>query len=377
MVSLLDRSIVPSGSSHSFQITPGGNFQIDVSTAFGPSCLHHVGYRPDIIFHTRNLTFFYVHQAFLAERSYNLFGYNVLPPTATFFSQVRIASPVSDSSFSELSHPSLPSPSPPQLLTSPYSASPPIPTSPSSAYQQAIDGPYCVSPTFSDRNISNDFSVTPAPLPNVMIEESATIFNIILLIIYGKSCREYNPDLDTIAGALDGLKKYGVTLPSEHSDVWALLLHHARTRPIQAYALAAHHNMESLCILASQHTLNVTLDTVSDRDARTMGALYLRRLFFLHIGRREALAKIMAAPPRQHLPVRTCSQYVQDLLVTAWTRVVGDLVTRPLAHNLFLNDLASALGVVGRGLNCELCKASVEMRVAEVVGGWITVKSSI
>ena len=69
-----------------------------------------------------------------------------------------------------------------------------------------------------------------------------------------------------------------------------------------AYALAASHDLYSLAVPISSHLLSYPLHMLTDELAEKIGPVYLKRLFFLHLGRLDALRRLLLPPPHPHFP---------------------------------------------------------------------------
>lgn len=161
------------------------------------------------------------------------------------------------------------------------------------------------------------------------------------------------------------------------SDVWTLLLRHARSHPFRAYAIAASHNMESVCLLVSQYTLSISLSTLSEADALAAGPLYVRRLAFLHLGRREALKRVVKDPPNGHPPTAACPQRNQDVVPRAWNLGVADVLTRDMPQNMPVDVLIEAFGPVVHVTRCETCRDNTRVRISILLNEWLAVRRTI
>lgn len=192
-----------------------------------------------------------------------------------------------------------------------------------------------------------------------------------------RSCQRFGPSLAIISEALDARVKYKVPLPDADADIWSLVLRHAFSHPIEAYSLAAQHSMDALCVKISPCTLSISLDAVSEADALNMGALYLRRLFNLHLGRRDALKRVIEAPPAGHCTTAHRGTVEQDRVTTAWELAVADIVLMPMLHNMQEWQLKGGFSAVVGARSCTLCAESVRARVAEVLKSWSAIKMTI
>jgi len=202
-------------------------------------------------------------------------------------------------------------------------------------------------------------------------------FNIVLHFIYEIPCEKYGPDIATISRALDCLPKYGLSLPPTGSDIWDLLLRQAPSDPFRVYAIGASIPLDSLCILASQYTLNTSPSTVTEADALTMGPIYLRRLSFLHLGRQEALRRVLKILPDEHLPTVSCPRAAQNSLRWAWQAAIGEILLQELPQNTSAGRLSSTFGRVSGMTTCVQCKENVQTQISRMMQSWAMVRQTI
>ena len=177
--------------------------------------------------------------------------------------------------------------------------------------------------------------VTPVPTPpvapqTIRIPFFSHVANVILHTVYGLSCVQYLPTLEAVEAALDALTMvYGVSIEAytvPHMPLYELILSFAPFRPLDAYALAARHSLEDLCVTISSHLLAYDLGRISDSAAQKMGPVYLKRLFLLHQSRLAALRSILFKPPPTHRPASGCGEEMQQQLTRAWAFAVAQLV---------------------------------------------------
>ncbi|KAH9945676.1 hypothetical protein B0H21DRAFT_744184 [Amylocystis lapponica] len=216
-------------------------------------------------------------------------------------------------------------------------------------------------------------------LPLLILPESSPVLNVILHTIYGLSCAQFTPSFDTVSDALDALSTYGVALQAytaPHAPLFPVFMAHAPTRPIDTYALAAAHDLLPLAAAASAHLLAYPLPTLSDALAARIGARYLKRLFFLHFGRTEALKGLLLHPPRAHTPVPGCDTVQQHTLTRAWALASAHIVwdARP---NLSTSLMEAVLRPVEKELACAQCKDALHARILQLVAEWSSVKRTI
>jgi hypothetical protein len=128
---------------------------------------------------------------------------------------------------------------------------------------------------------------------------------------------------------LSRLPKYGVRLPGPivpGNPIYNAILNIALVSPLDGYALACMHNLEQLAVQISHHLLSTPLHELTDELCRQMGPTYLRRLFFLHLGRSERLKLLLKEEPLGHEPTRECDLVDQKRgLLFAWDEATSKL----------------------------------------------------
>lgn len=155
----------------------------------------------------------------------------------------------------------------------------------------------------------------------VPVPESSDVLNVVLHTIYDMSCSHYSPSIHILSASIVSLKAYGVDLStyiSPSTPLFNLLLSHSPASPLQVYALAAEHDLHQVAISASPHLLSFPLPTLTDDVAQQIGPVYLKRLFFLHLGRSDALKRLLLPPPHPHAPTPECDFTEQKKLTRAW-----------------------------------------------------------
>jgi hypothetical protein len=155
----------------------------------------------------------------------------------------------------------------------------------------------------------------------VYLEESAPVLNILFHSIYNLPSSQITPTNQELTETLHALIKYGFTLadyiyPLSHFQ--DLILFQATVYPIEMYALAAHYGLEELAVSVSGHLLSYDLSQLTDQLGTTMGAVYMRRLVFLHLDRKEELKKLLLPPAAFHEFTAECGEEEQAQLVRAW-----------------------------------------------------------
>ncbi|KAH8831627.1 hypothetical protein DL96DRAFT_1588476 [Flagelloscypha sp. PMI_526] len=222
----------------------------------------------------------------------------------------------------------------------------------------------------------------PSPSSNihthqVTVEDSAQVLNVILHAVFNISCDVYHPTFEVIQHALRCMPAYGLDpatylLPS--FPLYPLLISCAATNPIHVYALAAQHGAVELAFHASSHLLSYELDTISDELAVQMGPLYLKKLFFMHIRRKEALKNILRITPHTHADLEGCTAKARHQLTNEWASAAMAL---DLRQDLPVHVIKGRLQIVAEKLDCKECIENVSKRVEEVGVAWSQIKCTI
>ncbi|PCH36127.1 hypothetical protein WOLCODRAFT_108268 [Wolfiporia cocos MD-104 SS10] len=222
-------------------------------------------------------------------------------------------------------------------------------------------------------------TTTCGQIPIISLPEPATVLNIVLHAVYDISFARYQPTLDALLAAVDALDRYGMSVEQhciEGSLLFTLLLAQAPIAPIEVYAVAAHHGLQELAVRTSAHSLGYPLSTLSDAHACKMGAVYLKRLFFLHIGRVDALRRMILAPPYPHPPTPQCDFSAQKKLTRAWG-LASAYIAWDARPDVPASQIESALRSLAEHLECEICRKALEERTKQLVVQWSIIKRTI
>jgi hypothetical protein len=149
----------------------------------------------------------------------------------------------------------------------------------------------------------------------------SVVLNILLHTIYNISAVHYAPTPDAVISAVESLEEYGLSVQTHlapATPLYALFLGTAPQAPIEFYAVAGSYDLHHLAIPISSFLLTFSLASLTDELAVKMGPLHLKRLFFLHLGRIEALKRLLLPPPQPHVPIGTCDFSEQKKLTRAW-----------------------------------------------------------
>jgi len=213
------------------------------------------------------------------------------------------------------------------------------------------------------------------PLP-----EPSDVLNVVLHLLYQQPCTHFLPTLPTLHAVLNALHAYSIPVLSQsflsHS-LSALLAPHAATQPIYTFALAASANLEGLAVLASRFCLRVPLSDISEPLATLMGASYLRRLMFLHLGRVEALKRTLAPPPAMHPPTTSdCDISDQKRITRAWALATAYLAWGARA-DMSEGELREVLEPLKTKVDCAACQSCLGERIEQLCVDWRAIKDTI
>jgi len=215
--------------------------------------------------------------------------------------------------------------------------------------------------------------------PVMPVTEHSSVLNIILHSIYDMSCSHYAPSFETLSYAVAAFPKYGLCAEkfvAQSTPLYNLLLSHAPLYPLEVYALAAKHDILDLAAPTSSHLLSFPLASISDEMAGKIGPRYLKRLFFLHLGRLDALRRLLVPPPHPHAQTETCSFDDQKRLTSAWALASAYLAwdARP---DMSTSTMQSALGPLEDQLPCNLCRVALREKLNHTIVQWSVIKRTI
>ncbi|QRV75178.1 40S ribosomal protein S14 [Ceratobasidium sp. AG-Ba] len=213
--------------------------------------------------------------------------------------------------------------------------------------------------------------------PTVIAAKCASdVLNVALHFIYGRSVESYRPSPSTLRAATTALHDFGYSLLEmfvPHSEPYMLFLQAAVVEPLPMYAIAAQYSLESLAIAVSTFTLSVSPSEISDELAQQMGPIYLRRLFFLHLGRAEALKRLLYPPPSPHLSIEPgCDQRTQYEVSRIWALACASVVVESQP-----NEISKVVSPLSAQLACFKCRQALHERVTTLIQDWSTIKATI
>ncbi|KAF7985950.1 hypothetical protein HWV62_43894 [Athelia sp. TMB] len=216
-------------------------------------------------------------------------------------------------------------------------------------------------------------------IPLFTVSETAAVFTIVVCAIYNLPYTDYDPSFPTLIAAVDAMKSYGLpvaALASYNTPLFDILLAQAPTHPLPLFALAAHHTLEPLAVAASTHLIAFSLADISDDVATRIGPLYLKRLFFMHLGREEALRRLLLPHLVPHVPTEECSAADQLPLLRAWALGASALAWDSNG-DLAPDAIRTALTPLGAHLTCATCLRGLEDRIDVVTRNWACTKRTI
>ncbi|TFK50591.1 hypothetical protein OE88DRAFT_1631272 [Heliocybe sulcata] len=213
-------------------------------------------------------------------------------------------------------------------------------------------------------------------IPLVSVAENSAVLNILLHTLYYMPFSQYTPTLDILLAAVAGLKKYGMQVQeyvTQGTHLFQHLLLHAPLNPLEVYILAGSHDLQGLAVASSAHLLSFQLCNITDEMAQRMGPVYLKRLFFLHLGRIEALKRLLTAPPTAHEPTLTCNFMEQKEMVRAWALAAAYLAwdAKP---DLPVSTVRQTMQPLADKLTCASCRQAMSDRIKQLITQWSAVK---
>jgi hypothetical protein len=221
---------------------------------------------------------------------------------------------------------------------------------------------------------------TTSDVPEVVtVPAQSAVLNLVLHAAYGLSCAQYAPPFDVLANAVRACKLYGLEpdrVFAPGAPLCEVLMSHTPLRPMDTYVLAAQNKLHDLAVTASAHLVSFPLSSITDEMAEAIGPIYLKKLFFLHLGRADALKRLLLAPPAAHPPTPKCGYEERTKLTRAWALTAAYLAwdARP---DVLPSTMEAAVRPLAQGLSCDLCRAALEERMKGLVLQWTLVKGTI
>ncbi|KLO17658.1 hypothetical protein SCHPADRAFT_886818 [Schizopora paradoxa] len=228
---------------------------------------------------------------------------------------------------------------------------------------------------------SDDHGTGGHGLPVLNVPYIGVVLNITLYIMYNRVGRIENPNplLSDLSSTVLALKEFGAPLEaslSESSLLFGLFSSMCDSgSPLDVYATAASHapDLHHVAVYASQFLLTLDLYSITDDVADKMGAVYLRRLFMLHVGRVMEFKKLITGPPETHAPTSQCNA---DTLLQVWALATAYLTwaASPSVTNSAIDNVMAS--IVDR-LGCRRCEVALRERFDLMKQTWSLVKATI
>lgn len=210
------------------------------------------------------------------------------------------------------------------------------------------------------------------------VPERSSIVNLLLHAVYSIGCAQYAPSFEDLSETVATLTTYGMSIPTfliPSSPLSDALLVYAPTRSLDLYALAASYGVHELAVTTSPHLLSLSLPSVTDEVAEKIGSFYLKKLFFLHLGRTDALKRLLQSPPHPHVPTATCRFEEQKGLTRAWALASAYIAWNAQPHTSS-STIEDSMRNLANHVTCELCKSSLQDRIRSLAIQWSLIKVS-
>ncbi|KAI0315554.1 hypothetical protein OF83DRAFT_1033953, partial [Amylostereum chailletii] len=205
----------------------------------------------------------------------------------------------------------------------------------------------------------------------------AKTLNVLLHVVYNISADSFRPTLDVVLDAMDAMPSYGYApkafLTGPSMPLFSLLTTCGPSDPLECYTRAASLDLEAVAVAVSAYIPLLPIWQLTDREVERMGPVYFKRLVFLHLGRVEALKRLLCAPPDAHTSTPTCDLFDQNNLRRAWMLAVSYLTWEP-RPGLSASSIELALRPLADELTCRECRSLMSARIKQVQVEWSLVK---
>ncbi|EJD47030.1 hypothetical protein AURDEDRAFT_164089 [Auricularia subglabra TFB-10046 SS5] len=209
------------------------------------------------------------------------------------------------------------------------------------------------------------------------VEDDSHALDIIFYTVYGLDIAPLAADWPTLTHAVSTLiMRYGLLPPGPGDPLFAALLAHVHQEggAKQVYAFAAQHELEALAVESSAHLLSLALQMIDPVWVTQVGPEYMRRLYFLQLGRIQAFSRILPAPLQLHPPTVLCDEReMQEMVLSPWAYAVANLVTNPQPGTQPA-AIEAALNPIAYRTPCAQCAEAVRRRIEDIVQEWSAVK---
>jgi hypothetical protein len=158
-------------------------------------------------------------------------------------------------------------------------------------------------------------------LQPILLSAHSAVINLALYALYDLNPSAFNPTTGLMAQALSFLIDHGI-LPKDcitSANPFCESIHKLGVQcPLETFTIMAYFDLEHLAIDVSRNLLDLPLHQITEEVALTIGPTYLRRLFFLHLGRIDRLKRLMFQVPEAHGQNKDCYDSEQRLLQLEW-----------------------------------------------------------
>ncbi|ESK90847.1 hypothetical protein Moror_16485 [Moniliophthora roreri MCA 2997] len=209
---------------------------------------------------------------------------------------------------------------------------------------------------------------------------SSSELDIVLQAIYNIAQSTTTPgsgvgsalDFQVLAKGIGWLSIFGIPPKAvivPHTHLFDRILSFAPLHPLETYSFAGQHDIEDLARAASSHTLSVDLSNISEELALQMGALYLSRLFRLHVGREGILKGLLEKEPNFHNETEECRIENQTILREKWNMAIATL-TWEIKANTPTSLIRETVIARTSCITCNDCIKARDTRLSTILTEW-------
>ncbi|KAK0473440.1 hypothetical protein IW261DRAFT_1585767 [Armillaria novae-zelandiae] len=214
--------------------------------------------------------------------------------------------------------------------------------------------------------------------PCTTIPETSDFLNIILHAIYGHSCSQFQPNIDTLMTAVCLFPKYGLQ-PKRYihpsSPLFSDIRYQMPLSPLTTYVVSSYYELEDLAVITSGHLLALDIFNMSEETVEFINPVYLKRLFDLQQRRLDTLKRLFAVPPNLHPATPRCDFIAQKSFTRAWSLYTTRLLWDARA-DLTVGEIERTYRTLDDHVTCFDCKCALRERVKGIVIEWSEQKLS-
>ena len=165
----------------------------------------------------------------------------------------------------------------------------------------------------------------------MLLSAHSAVVNLALYALYDLDPSAFNPTTGLLTQALNFLIDHGI-LPKDCITPTSPFSESIRKLgaqcPLETFMMVAYFDLEPLAVDVSRNLLSLPLQSITEEVALAIGPKYLRRLFFLHLGRIERLKQLMLQVPEAHGQTKDCYDSEQRLLQLEWRSLAVALASQ-------------------------------------------------